>query len=117
MSVLAPSKEANEAAGKKHKTTVDWTLLMVRLVCRSLGKRAWVLIGDGAYACLELARECLTHQVTFISRLRLDAQLYEFPAAQVLTKRGRKRIKGDRIRLKDYATDDKQAWQHCEVNG
>ena len=57
LTVLAPSEKANKEQGKQHKTTVDWTRVMVRLVTRWL-KRPWVLIGDGAYACIQLGHDC-----------------------------------------------------------
>ena len=88
---------------------------MMRLVCRWLGKRSWILIGDGAYACIHLAHACKKHGVTLISRLRLDAQLYEFPPIPQSGKRGRKRIKGDRIWLKNFINDDTQDWKTLEV--
>jgi hypothetical protein len=34
LTVLAPSQRANEAAGKRHKTTIDWTVQMVKGVGR-----------------------------------------------------------------------------------
>lgn len=45
---------------------------MAKLVSRWL-RRPWILIGDGAYACMKLAQNCVKHKVTLISRLRLDA--------------------------------------------
>ena len=115
MTVLAPSKKANIAAGKSHKTSIDWTIIMVKLVCRWLGGRTWILIGDGAYACMQLAQVCIKKGVTLVSRLRLDAQLYEFPEPRAAGARGRKRIKGKRIHLKEYITDDSKDWKTCEV--
>lgn len=47
LTVLAPSARANAAAGKRHKTTSDWTIQMVKVVSRWLGGRPWVLVGDG----------------------------------------------------------------------
>lgn len=73
-----PIKKANEKAERRHKTSIDWTRQMVKLVSRWL-KRPWILIGDGAYACMKLAQNCIKHKVTLISRLRLDAQLFESP--------------------------------------
>ena len=73
LTVLAPSKKCNEKAKKRHKTSIDWTQQMVKLVTRWI-KRPWILLGDGAYACMELAQTCLKQQVTLISRLRLDSQ-------------------------------------------
>ncbi len=58
LTVLAPSKKANENEGKRHKTTIDWTTQMVLVVSRWLGNRAWILVGDGAYACVSFALEC-----------------------------------------------------------
>lgn len=81
LTVLAPSKKSNEKAGCRHKTSLDWTRQMVQLVSRWL-KRSWVLLGDGAYACMDLASACIHQGVTLISRLRNDAQLFHFPPAQ-----------------------------------
>lgn len=78
LTVLSPSKKANEKAGRRHKTSIDWTRQMVMIVSRWLKKRPWILLGDGAYACMKLARTCIKHGVILISRLRLDAQLLSF---------------------------------------
>lgn len=48
LTVLAPSKKANETAGRRHKTSLDWTRQMTCLVSHWL-KRPWILVGDGAY--------------------------------------------------------------------
>ena len=88
---------------------------MVKVVCRWLNKNKWFLLGDGAYACLRLASACIKNSVTLISRLRLDAQLYEFPEPAPVGKRGRKRIKGDRIHLKKLVDDESQPWETHEV--
>ena len=52
---------------------------MVSVVSRWMLRKPWVLLGDGAYACMGLAHHCLKNGVTFISRFRLDAQLFEAP--------------------------------------
>ncbi len=77
--ILSPSKKSDEAAGKRHKTSIDWTIQMVRCVSRWLKRKTWILVGDGAYACMGLAKACINSGATLISRLRLDAQLYEAP--------------------------------------
>jgi len=115
LTVLAPSKKANIAAGRTHKTSIDWTITMMKIVSRWLNKKQWLLLGDGAYACLRLASACIKNRVTLISRLRLDAQLYEFPEPAPVGKRGRKRIKGDRIYLKKLVADESQPWETHEV--
>ena len=115
LTVLSPSKKANEKAGRRHKTSIDWTRQMMKLVSRWL-KRPWILLGDGAYACMDLARSCIKQGVTLISRLRLDAQLFGFPDDGPVGKRGRKSIKGKRINLKELLTDLTQPWQSLVVS-
>lgn len=51
---------------------------MVCLVSRWL-KQQWIFVGDAAYACMDFDLTCIKLNVVLISRLRLDAQLYEFP--------------------------------------
>ena len=114
LTILAPSKRSNETAGRRHKTSLDWTRQMVCLVSRWL-KKQWILVGDGAYACMDLALTCIKLNVVLISRLRLDAQLYEFPVFEK-KKLGRKPIKGKRIQLKELLNDPKQVWQIDTVN-
>jgi hypothetical protein len=111
LTVLAPSQKANEQAGRRHKTSLEWTRQMVKLVSRWI-RRSWILIGDGTYACIELAHTCTKSQVTLVSRLRLDAQLFEFPIYQPRPGvRGRKPIKGKRIRLAAFLNDPNKQWQ------
>jgi hypothetical protein len=114
LTLLAPSKKSNERAGRKHKTSLDWTCQMVKLVSRWL-RRSWILVGDGAYACMDLAATCIKQNVTLISRLRLDAQLFQFPVYEE-KKLGRKPIKGERIHLKELLLDQNQVWQTGIVN-
>jgi len=115
LTLLSPSKKSNENAGRRHKTSIDWTRQMVILISRWLKKAAWILVGDGAYACMALAQTCIKQNVTLISRLRLDAQLFKFPV-YLPKKLGRKPIKGDRINLKRMLKDPKQVWQTLTIN-
>src|SRR5512143_2498541 len=98
LTVLAPAAGANTAAGRRHKTILDWTLSLVKVLARWLGHRSWVLWGDGTYACVRLARACTAavRPVTLISRLRLDARVYAFPGPPAPYRRGPKPRKGQR---------------------
>ena len=58
LTVLAPSKKANENAGRRHKTAIAWATQMVLMVSKWLGQRSWILVGDGAYACVNFALGC-----------------------------------------------------------
>ncbi|NDH68911.1 MAG: hypothetical protein EBY22_13605, partial [Gammaproteobacteria bacterium] len=115
MMILSPSKKSDAAAGKTHKTSIDWTIQMMRCVSRWLKRKAWILVGDGAYACMALAKSCVKSGATLISRLRLDAQLYESPEVKKKGTRGRNRVKGKRIQLKELLVDPNQVWQTLTV--
>ncbi len=109
LTLLAPSAQADELAGRLHKTTVDWTIQAVKQVSRWLGAATFILVGDGAYACVALAHACLANQATLVSRLRLDVRLYDFPEPPPPGKRGRKPKKGARQpNLKDRVDDADQ---------
>src|SRR3990167_4260945 len=116
MTLLAPSKKCDEARNKKHKTSIDWTIIAIRIISRWL-KRSFILIGDGGFACIRLGHACKKKNVTLISRLRLDAALYEFASSPLKGQRGRHREKGDRFTsLKQLANDIAQPWQEIEIN-
>jgi hypothetical protein len=87
---LAPATSAR--LGKRHRTVVERTQLLVRLVRRWQPGRELVLVGDGTYAAVALGHTCrrLPGTVRLVSRLRLDAALYEPPAPQPASKRGPK---------------------------
>lgn len=116
MTILAPSKKYNAQRKRQHKTSIDWTILAVKIISRWI-KRSWILIGDGGFACIKLGHICNAKKVILISRLRLDSSLYEFAPSPIQGKRGRQREKGDRITsLKSLANDATQAWQNIIVN-
>ena len=114
LSLLAPSKKANEKAGIKHQTSIEWTIKMVSVVSRWMLRKPWILLGDGAYACMDLAHHCLKNTVTLISRFRLDAQLFEMPVYKPKM-RGRRPIKGCRIHLRNLLDDTSKPWQCAKV--
>jgi hypothetical protein len=49
---------------------------MVLQVRRWLPDRELILVTDGGFAAVELARTCKRHHVAMICRMRLDAALY-----------------------------------------
>ena len=116
LTLLAPSAQADEAAGRRHKTTVDWTIQAVKQVSRWVATGTVTLIGDGAYACIALAQACLACEVTLVSRLRLDARLYDLAEPPPRGKRGRKPKKGVRLTpLKEQVADATRPWRDTEV--
>jgi len=116
MTVLAPSREANAARNRYHKTSIDWAMVIVRVISRWL-KRPWALIGDGGFACARLGWACLKQGAILVSRLRLDAALYEFPAPPRTGKAGRPPEKGRRVSsLAQRAKATGEQWLTAQVN-
>ena len=59
LTVLSPSEAANNKEGKRHKTTIDWAIQMLKQVRRWEPKRELYLVGDGGYSCVKLGLECI----------------------------------------------------------
>lgn len=104
MTVLAPSERYYQQRGRRPQTLLDRSLQMLKLVRRWLPKRALVVVGDSAFAALEFLDEALQLAVTFVTRLRLDAALYE--PAPPYAGRGRPRKKGQRLPTLARVLDD-----------
>jgi hypothetical protein len=75
-----------------------------------------VLLGDGAFAGGRLAWTCVQQEVVLISRLRLDAQLYEFPTIPVRPRRGPKPRQGARLpTLRNRVAEAQQFGEEVEL--
>jgi hypothetical protein len=100
LSVLAPSERYAEERGKPHKKLTDWARQMLLLVRRWWPEREIVAVADSGYACIRLLAACrrfLPKPVTFVTRLRLDAALYEPAPPRRPGQMGRPRLKGKRL--------------------
>lgn len=97
--VLAPSERYAVDRGKRHKKLTDWARQMVLQVRRWLPRRPLVLVADSSYAVLVLLARCakLTPSVAVVTRLRLDAALYEPAPLRKPKQNGRPRLKGKRL--------------------
>lgn len=118
LTVLATSKKTDQAKGRRHKTSLDWIRQMLLVVRRWLPKRTLVLVVDGALAAVKLGLHCAADRVgiTYVSRLRLDAALYDPPLPRPKGKRGKKPKKGARIAsLKSRLTDKTTVWESHDV--
>lgn len=96
MTVLEPSKKSNKTAKRRHKTTIQWTVQMLCQVLRWMKDTPLILVGDGGFASGHLAWICLKHKIALVSRLKMNARLYDFPP-ECRGKRGRKRIRGEKL--------------------
>ena len=70
---------------------------MIALVARWLPERALVFVTDSSFAVLDLLdRVSRLQNVSLITRLRMDAQLYDFAPERKPGQQGRPRLKGAR---------------------
>ena len=98
LTVLAPSERYNLERGRRHKTLPAWGRQMIRQLRRWLPDRALVVVADSTYAVLELLADAvrLPRPVTMVTRLRLDAALYDPAPPREPGTKGRPRVKGER---------------------
>ena len=98
LTVLAPSERYHQERGHRHKTLSDWGRQMIRQLRRWLPDRALVVVADSTYAVLELLVDAagLRQPVTVVTRLRLDAAVYNPAPPRTPGTLGRPRLKGDR---------------------
>ncbi|HUY24537.1 MAG TPA: transposase [Candidatus Saccharimonadales bacterium] len=91
LTVLAPSERYAQQRGRHHKTLTDWGRQMIRQVRRWLPDRALVVVADSTYATLDFlaAAQGLRQPVSVVTRLRLDAALYDPPPQREAATRGR----------------------------
>ncbi len=117
-SVLEPSKKSLKAQGKRHKTTLDWSVQMVMQLVRWFPNVPFILVGDGGFACAKLALICFKMNIALVSRLKMNARIYAIPEPSPKGKRGRKSKKGARlISFKEMIKRDDLPWEHVEIKG
>jgi hypothetical protein len=119
LSVLAPSERYSAKRGKRHKKITDWARQMLLLLRRWWPEREIVAVADSAYASLRLLASCrrfLPKSVTFVTRLRLDAALYDPAPPRRAGQLGRPRLKGERRpNLSVVAEDPSTVWKQATV--
>jgi hypothetical protein len=118
LSALAPSERYAKEAGQRHKPLTEWAWQLLLLVRRWYPEREIVAVADSTYASLKLLERCrkLRNPITFITRLRLDAALYEPAPPRYPGQMGRPRLKGERLpNLAVVAEDPTTVWRPITV--
>lgn len=106
--VLSPSKRYYEDRARQPNKLTDRARQLLLMVKRWLPDRAIVVVADSSFAALELLGAVRQHMCV-ITRLRLDAALYDPAPVRLPGAKGRPRCKGARqptlqARLTDAAT-------------
>ena len=117
LTVLAPSERYYKGKARKHKKLTTWARQMLVQVRRWLPKRCLVVVADSSFAVIDLLWQLrqLQNPVCMITRLRLDAALYE-PAKPAPGALGRPRKKGQRLPTLETVAEDKHTrWKRLTV--
>jgi hypothetical protein len=118
LTALAPSERYDTERGRRHKTLPDWARQLLLVVRRWQPERAMVATADSSYAALEFLAACRSwaNPVTVVTRLRLDAALYEPAPPRQPGQVGRPRRKGQRLPTLATVADDPQTdWTSVTV--
>jgi hypothetical protein len=117
MTVLCPSEHFYEQRGRGAQTLVQRAWQMIHVVVRWLPGRVVVFVADSSYAALELLHQVskLPH-ASLITRLRLDAALYNPSPAREPGHIGRPRLKGNRRpTLEAVLADEETPWSQLTI--
>jgi hypothetical protein len=118
LSALAPSERYAAKRGRRHKKITEWAWQLLLQVRRWHPEREIVAVADRAYASLKLLDHCrkLRKPITFITRLRLDAALYEPAPPRRPHQIGRPRLKGERLpNLSVVADAPNTVWKPTKI--
>jgi DDE superfamily endonuclease len=111
---LTPATSAK--LGRRHRTTPEYADVLLRLVRRRQSEREIVVVGDSAFAVVELGHTCRVRGMRLISRLVLNAQLYDPVPPRPASTPGVKPSEGPRQpELSQRLTDSMTVWTTCEV--
>jgi hypothetical protein len=102
---------------KKHKKLTEWAVQLIIQIRRWLGTgRKFVIVADVAFACYKIGHVCVKMGGALVSRLRLDARVFNFPSGGKRRK-GRPLLVGPRFPLfSDYLKDSSLLWQEIDVD-
>ena len=117
LTALCPSQRYHQQRGQRHKSLPQWAGQLIGLIHRWLPGRQVVVVTDSSFAVIELLKQVSdTPEVSLISRLRLDAALYDPAPVRVPQQHGRPRKKGARRpTLQQMLTDPQTGWTRLTV--
>jgi hypothetical protein len=117
LTALAPSERCTREQGRQHKKLTDRARQLLVLVTRWLPERRLIAVADSSYAAIELLA-AVGRRLTMITRLRLDARLFDPPPPRRPGTLGRPRVSGARQpTLAERLADPKTRWRRLTVAG
>jgi hypothetical protein len=118
LTALAPSERYCRERGLRHKKLTDWGRQLVLQARRWMPGRPLVLVTDSGFSALEFLAALLRQEITCVTRLRLDAALYQPAPPRRPGTLGRPRTKGARLpTLAEVLANETSRWQRVTVPG
>ena len=118
LTVLALSERYCRERSRRHKKLTDWARQLALQACCWLPGREIVLLGDSSFAALDLLAALAQRGLICITRLRLDAALYEPAPPRKPGTVGRPRTKSARLpNLSALLADEHTRWAEVTVPG
>jgi hypothetical protein len=118
LTVLAPSERYYRARHRTPKKLTDWARQVLLQVRAWLPNRQLVVVTDQSFAVIELLHRMsrLAHPMCMITRLRLDAALYQPAPPRLAGQTGRPRVKGARLpTLQTVLQDAQTLWSELTI--
>lgn len=97
LTALCPSERYYEGYGRAHRPLTARARQLLRMVQRWFAARKFVVVADSSFAALELLAAVTSEQMSVVTRLRLDAALYQPAPKRKPGQAGRPRKKGKRL--------------------
>jgi hypothetical protein len=117
LTVLCPSERYYTERKRRHQRLTDRAWQVIQLITRWLPHRNLIFLGDGSFAVLDLLYlVSSTPGIDLITRLRLDAQLYDPAPKRKAGQTGRPRVKGARRPSPQQVLNNRRTkWTRLEI--
>jgi hypothetical protein len=117
LTVLAPSERYASEHKQRHKKLTDWGRQVLLQTARWLPERQIISVTDSSFAAIELLND-VRRWIGMITRLRLDARLFNPPPRRRPGTVGRPRVIGKRQpTLAERLASRKTRWRRFKVTG
>jgi len=117
LTLLSRSEQADARRKRRHQTLPEKATWAMRLVTRWCPDRQLVMVGDGAYASLDLFWT-LRQRAVCVARCRMDARFFNPPPPRKRGQRGRPRAVGTRqLTPRTQAARKTTKWVRMTVPG
>jgi hypothetical protein len=117
LTVLASSQRYARQRQSRHKKLTDWGRQVLLQTARWLPERRIIAVADSSFAVIDLLN-AVRRQICMITRMRLDARLFDPPARRRPGAIGRPRVIGRRQpTLAERLANPKTRWRRLKVTG